>query len=167
VVDALSVRDASDRDLQFVQRMLYEAANRRGEEWPPFDVSMNEPRNVRFWRDFVRPGDVAVIAEKGQRPIGAAWVRRFAEGELGPGDDPAIPVLAIGIEPDHRGQGIGKLLMSDLIPRVAASGAPAIDLTTNTFNEPGIRLYLGQGFVEIWRSSDTVRMRLALLATEQ
>ncbi|MBI2709354.1 MAG: GNAT family N-acetyltransferase [Actinobacteria bacterium] len=71
--DSVRVRPATTADLEFVKRMLYEAANRPGDRWPSFEDSMAEPRNQRFWRDWSRPGDVAVIAEAADRPVGAAW----------------------------------------------------------------------------------------------
>jgi ribosomal protein S18 acetylase RimI-like enzyme len=161
----LTVRDAVAPDRPFIQRMLYEAANKPGEEWPPFEASINEARNVRHWRDWMRPGDVGVVAEQDGEPVGAAWVRQFGRGELGPLDDPSTPVLAIAVESDHRGQGVGKMLMSALMSRAAASGFQAVDLPTGTFNQAGLRLYEGAGFVETARIGDTVRMRATHTST--
>jgi hypothetical protein len=96
----VTVRDSVPEDLVFMKRMLYEAANRAGEEWPPFDVAMDELRNRRFWSGLMtRSTDVGVIAEHNGDPIGACWVRQFAEGERGPMDEPGVPVLAIAVEP--------------------------------------------------------------------
>ena len=41
----LYVRAALADDLPFIQRMLYEAANRPGEDWPALEASIQEPRN--------------------------------------------------------------------------------------------------------------------------
>lgn len=70
----------------------------------------------------MRRGDVGVVAEDGIVPVGAAWIRRFAGEELSPIDDEDVPVLAIGVERDHRGRGVGGLLMDALIQRARASG---------------------------------------------
>jgi hypothetical protein len=58
-LDALIVRDATPDDLGFVQRMLYEAVNRPGDDWPTLEDCMEEPRNWRHWVGFMtREGDV-------------------------------------------------------------------------------------------------------------
>ena len=49
----LHIRAALVDDLPFIQRMLYEAANRPGEDWPAFEASIQERRNARFWRDWM------------------------------------------------------------------------------------------------------------------
>jgi hypothetical protein len=67
-LDALIVRDATRDDLGFVQRMLYEAANRPGTDWPPFEDCMEEPQNRRHWIGLMtRAGALGVIAELGSR----------------------------------------------------------------------------------------------------
>ena len=42
---SLHIRAALTDDLPFIQRMLYEAANRPGEDWPALEASIQEPRN--------------------------------------------------------------------------------------------------------------------------
>jgi ribosomal protein S18 acetylase RimI-like enzyme len=156
------VRTAGPEDLAFLKKMLYEAANRPGTEWPPLEQSLNEPWNRRFWIGWPRKGDLGVVAQDGHTPVGAAWLRRFSGAELSPNDDPEVPVLAIAVERDRRGQGIGKELMSELIQRAKRQGIRAIDLTTGLFNEPALRLYRANGFEETNRRGDSVRMRSVL-----
>jgi ribosomal protein S18 acetylase RimI-like enzyme len=158
----LGVRPAFDEDLPFLRRMLYEAANRPGSPWPAFDVSMEEARNKRFWSGWTRGGDVGVVAEDGSVPVGAAWIRRFAGEELSPIDDEDVPVLAIGVERDYRGRGVGGLLMDALIEQARTSGIHAISLTTGLFNDAAVRLYRRHGFVEVLRRGEGVKMVLVL-----
>jgi hypothetical protein len=108
------VRLATVGDLPFIQRMLYEAANRPGDEWPSFEASMSDDRNRRFWMSWQREGDIGIVAEYGSTPVGAAWIRSFSGSDLPPIDDPDIQVLAIGIEETFRSQGIGGLMMNAL-----------------------------------------------------
>ena len=158
----LGVRPAVEEDLAFLRRMLYEAANRPGEPWPAFDVSMEEARNRRFWSGWMREGDVGVVAEDGSVPVGAVWIRRFAGEELSPIDDEKVPVLAIGVERDYRGRGVGGLLMDALIEQARASDVRAISLTTGLFNDAAVRLYRRRGFAEVLRRGDGVKMVLVL-----
>jgi len=150
-------------DTAFLQRMLYEAVNTRpGKTWSDFEASMSEPRNRRFWIAWGRDGDLGVVAEYGRRAIGAAWIRRFDGDDLGPVDDPSIPVMAIGVEGDHRSVGIGGLLLDGLIASARLAKVEVIALTTNTWNEAALRLYARRGFEESSRHDVTVRMHLRL-----
>jgi ribosomal protein S18 acetylase RimI-like enzyme len=142
--------------------MLYEAANRPGTEWPDFEVSMEEPRNRRFWSGWMRAGDLGIVAEDDQVQVGAAWIRSLAGDELSPIDDPDVPVLAIGVELHHRGRGVGGLLMDALIAEARAKGVRSISLTTGLFNEAAVRLYRRCGFEEVLRRGDGVQMYLLL-----
>ena len=143
--------------------MLYEAANAPGEVWPPFEDSMHEPRNRRFWEGLMtREGDLGVIAELHATPIGAAWIRRMGKGERIPGDDPEVPVLVIGVERDQRGLGVGTLLVSSLLNRAHEARIRAIDLTASSSNGVAVRLYRARGFTEVARYGEAIRMRALL-----
>jgi ribosomal protein S18 acetylase RimI-like enzyme len=160
-LDALIVRGARQDDLAFMQRMLYEAANRPGEDLPAFEDCMEEPRNRRHWVGLMtREGDVGVIADLSRARVGAAWVRRMRGDELGPIDDPAVPVLAIAVESEYRGRGIGGRLMTALLERVRNTGTGAIDLDTGSFNEAAVKLYHTQGFVDTGYHGEGIRMRI-------
>ena len=52
--------------------------------------------------------------------------------------------------------------MSALIDQARRSGVKAIDLTTGSFNEAGVKLYHSNGIVEVGRFGDAIRMRLSL-----
>jgi ribosomal protein S18 acetylase RimI-like enzyme len=110
----------------------------------------------------MREGDIGVVAEDGTILVGAAWIRRFAGEELSPIDDEGVPVLAIGVEHDYRGRGVGGLLMDALIEQARASGVRTISLTTGLFNQAAVRLYSGRGFVEVLRRGEGVKMVLVL-----
>ncbi len=160
--DRIRVRAATVDDLPFMQRMLYEAANRPGDSWPQMDECINEPRNLRFWEGWPREGDIGVIAEDAGSCIGAAWLRRFSDDELLPADDPDIPVLAIAVEAGHRGRGVGHALLGELLRAARACGVAEINLTTGLFNEAALRLYRAHGFQEVYRRGDAVKMRASL-----
>lgn len=138
--------------------MLYEAANRPGGEWPSFVESMNEDRNRRFWTDFPREGELGVIAVEGERPVGACWVRYLRGSELSEIDDPLVPVLAIGVEEDVRGDGVGSALLAALITYADDHGIARISLTTGLSNIAAVRLYERNGFLEVRRQGDAVQM---------
>jgi ribosomal protein S18 acetylase RimI-like enzyme len=156
------VRAARADDLPFLRRMLYEAANRPGTEWPEFEASMGEARNRRYWSGWMRSGDIGVVAEDGAVPVGMAWIRFFGDDERSPIEEPDVPVLAIGVERGHRGRGVGGFLMDALIAAARANDVRAIDLTTGLFNDAAVRLYRRRGFEEVLRRGEGIQMRLAL-----
>ena len=109
-----------------------------------------------------RDGDLGVIAEVDHVPVGAAWIRIMGEGERGPQDDPEVPLLAIGVDREHRGRGIGSKLMRSLLDVARTAEVRAIDLTTGSFNAPAVRLYHRCGFEDVASNGGTVRMRATL-----
>ena len=156
------VRDATASDISFIQEMLYEAANRPGDNWPPLDESIRKSGNFRFWRDWPRPGDIGVIAEADRAPVGAAWIRHFEGEDLAPWDESGVPVLAIGVVDRFRDKGIGRGLLDALIARASSEQVRAIDLATGTFNERAVHLYHALGFRDTNRSGHAIGMRLTL-----
>lgn len=96
--------------------MLGEAAVWRPDRATPTATEvMADPRYARYLAGWPRPGDVGLIAEQGG-PVGAAWYRTFTEADPGYGfvaED--VPELAMAVVASHRGQGVGRLLLSGLI----------------------------------------------------
>jgi ribosomal protein S18 acetylase RimI-like enzyme len=82
------------------------------------------------------------------------------ENELRPLDDPAVPVLAMAVESEYRGRGVGGRLMTALLERVRNTGTGAIDLDTGSFNEAAVKLYHSQGFVDTGHYGEGIRMRI-------
>jgi ribosomal protein S18 acetylase RimI-like enzyme len=157
----ITLREAGPSDVEFLKEMLYQAANRPGEAWPPFDECINLERNRRFWMEWPRPADIGVIAEESERlAVGAAWIREFQPQErLSPYDEPGVPELAIAVRDGYRGKRIGDALMDRLIRCASERGLTAISLSTGTFNTAALRLYERHGFREIARRDEAVRMK--------
>ncbi|MDO4888263.1 MAG: GNAT family N-acetyltransferase [Actinomycetaceae bacterium] len=77
-------------------------------------------------------------------------------------------VLTIGVAPSHRGQGLGGLLLDELLSLAAADGAEEVFLEVRSRGEVARRLYESRGFVTVglrrgyYRDDDALIMRLAL-----
>lgn len=56
--------------------------------------------------------------------------------------------LGMGVHADHRGRGIGSLLLHAVIARTRELGLEKIELGVYASNEPAIRLYRSVGFTE-------------------
>ena len=143
--------------------MFVAAAN-----WSPdrrartMDEWLTDEHTLRYIGDWGRNGDVGFIAEADGRPIGAIWRRSFATLEPGYGflsED--IPEIAIGIDPEWRGQGIGTRLLTALADEARAAGVAAMSLSVEHLN-PAVRLYLRQGYRIVTSSRDDHVMRLDL-----
>jgi ribosomal protein S18 acetylase RimI-like enzyme len=147
-------------DASFLERMFVEAALWRP-EWPRADleVLIQQPMLARYFRDWGRTGDLALLALEGELRVGAAWYRVFPAGEPGYGHvAPDIPELGIAIERDWRGRGIGRLLLHDLQAAASERGFPGLSLSVHAEN-PAIRLYERAGFEHAARSETAITMR--------
>ena len=146
----LAVRPARPDDLGFLRSMVYEAGYPAGAERPPLDEALAEPHNARYLDGWRRPGDAGVVALAGDRPVGAAWYRRFAPEELAVGfADPSVPELAIAVAEGHRGRGLGRVLLAALCDRARRAGFAALDLNVSPENRPALALYRRVGFAEV------------------
>ncbi|MCS5478530.1 ribosomal protein S18-alanine N-acetyltransferase [Corynebacterium sp. YIM 101645] len=68
--------------------------------------------------------------------------------QLGPRHDPEFEIHTIGVDPDHRRRGLGRLLMQQLLAVVDSTGGEAF-LEVRTDNEAAIALYEGLDFERI------------------
>jgi ribosomal protein S18 acetylase RimI-like enzyme len=154
------VRAATDDDVTFLGRMLYEAATWRADSPRPSrsDV-LNRAEIAVYLGGWGRTGDTATVAEDdGGRPLGAAWYRLFSEAEHGFGFVSAeIPEISIGVERDARGRGVGTSLLDALIERAKAQRVGALSLSVEHDN-PAVRLYERAGFHILGRAGGALTM---------
>lgn len=162
-VPEMVVRPVGPADLGVVQRALYLAALWAGEDeqWPPGRVLAHE-YFVMYHAGWGREGDVGVMAVVDGAPIGAAFGRLFTEEEHGHGFvDRDTPEIAIGVEPSHRGRGIGRALLTALADAYRRLGITAMSLSVENGNQ-AVRLYERAGFVTV-RHDGNARVMLARL----
>ena len=58
-------------------------------------------------------------------------------------------VMTVAVVPGHRGQGLGDVLLGELLRRAADGGAASVMLEVRADNEPARRLYERHGFEEV------------------
>ena len=122
------------------------------------DTVMALPQLRRYFVGMGRSGDAGVVAvtTDGAR-LGVAWYRLFSAEETGFGFIAVdVPVLAMGVVPEERGQGIGGALLDALLALAREQGFRALSLAVDRQN-PARRLYERKGFRDagISDSSDT------------
>lgn len=146
----IQLRKSQHTDLPFLRTMLYEAVFwRESADRPSFEIGLAYPEVRKVLADWgKREGDTAVIAEINSIPVGAAWIRYWTD------DNPIrgylqedTPVLVIGVDADHRHQGIGKQLMAWMIAYAAKHCIEQISLMVSKDNFAQ-NLYRQQGFLE-------------------
>lgn len=154
MTDPVAIRPAVPGDEAFLRRMLYLAlfVPPGAEPFPPGVV--DEPAIAHYVVGWGRDGDVGRIAERGGRPIAAAWVRRWRPDDRGYGwVDDAVPELSIAVEPSEQGRGTGTRLVQELLAVV-----PEMSLSVDRRN-PAVRLYERLGFIVVTSDGDTLTMQ--------
>ena len=95
-------------------------------------------------------GDYGVVAECDGTIIGIAWTRIIpAYGHV----DENAPELAISVLPEHRGIGIGTMLMEHLFELLGKHGYKQISLSVQQDN-PAARFYQQLGYEIIRENTD-------------
>ncbi len=134
----------------FLWDMLYESLY-VAEGQKPYKRKIIYQSNLsKYAENWGKEKDIGVIAidNNTNNKIAAAWLRLFKGKNKGYGHvDDACPELAIAVLKPFRRQGIGSLLISELIAE-ATSLFQAISLSVLIEN-PAINLYKKSGFVSI------------------
>ncbi len=142
-------------DESFLWEMLYLALHVPDGQ-PPFPREIvQEPEIRHYVEGWGRRGDMGVMALDEEKPVGAAWLRLFADHDRGFGYvDEATPELSIAVLPEYRGHGIGTALLHRALEMVAFC-YNTVSLSVTKSN-PAYRLYARMGFVTVsrrWRDA--------------
>ena len=108
-------------------------------------------------RQLEKPDVVVLVAERESEVLGYTYA-----GLEGPDfmalRGPAGALYDIVVDPAHRGQGVGRMLLDATLAALAARGAPRVVLSTAERNEPAQRLFARAGFrrtmIEMTRELD-------------
>ena len=155
----MNIRPATAKDVQFLKKMLYEAA-RWNPDWPrePMEEVLADPMTVRYHQGWGREGDGGVIAEIDGEPAGAAWYRLFTVDEPGYGFvDEKTPELGIAVVPIHRRKGIGEALLRSCMVQAREEGFQALSLSVAPHNRSRM-MYPRAGFEKVGESGGSWTM---------
>ena len=150
----LRLRGADGFDQPFLQQVFvlaadWNAATARGaEHW------MSDPVLEKYLGTWREGSDFGFIVEAGVQPVGALWMRYFAQADGSYGFvDERTPELTLGVRDGFRGEGVGRTLL--LAAQDAAPGR--LSLSVEDGNR-AIRLYESVGFAPVGRVGNSTTM---------
>ncbi len=136
------IREIRQGEYAILDEFLYEAIFiPKGVEAPPKSI-IKKPELQVYVSDFGRKDDCCLVVEVGGEIVGAVWSRIMSD--YGHVDD-SVPSLAISLYPDFRGQGIGTVLMKEMLALIRKRGYKKVSLSVQKANY-AYRLYLKAGF---------------------
>lgn len=140
----LLIRDASSEDLEEVDALMQRA-------YQEFESSVSTGFAESYLEDarqvHSRLGELdLIVAERDGRLIGVVTLYRDGSkyGTGWPAEWPAVRLL--GVDPEERGKGIGKALVSECLDRARRQGAGRVGLHTTPFMLAAQRMYESMGF---------------------
>jgi ribosomal protein S18 acetylase RimI-like enzyme len=154
------LRDASSDDSMLVKKTLYTALSWNPEApIPPFEDVVAHPKIAVYHEAWMREGDDGVVAETDDGVfVGMSFCRLFSDGEDAQGFvDEMTPELAVGVEAQFRGLGVGHRLLERLHESRGAAGVQRMSLSVDADN-PAVRLYERLGYAEERRHGDGIVM---------
>lgn len=139
------IREIRQREYAVLDEFLYEAIFiPKGVEAPPKSI-IRKPELQVYVSDFGRKDDCCLVVEVEGKIVGAVWSRIM--NDYGHVDD-SVPSLAISLYPDFRGQGIGTVLMKEMLALLRKRGYKKVSLSVQKANY-AYRLYLKAGFTVV------------------
>lgn len=154
----IELRRAETEDDDLIRRILSLAVGWRS----PGPLADRASGHDAYHEGWMRNDDVGVLAFSGIEFVGGAYARR-----VGPADgtygylDPDLWELTIGVEHDHRRQGLGRLVLETLKARTLERGIAGLSLSVEIDN-PAVRLYESAGFVVVERRQTDLVMSWSL-----
>jgi ribosomal protein S18 acetylase RimI-like enzyme len=156
-MDNITFRPLASADESFLWEMLYLALF-VPEGSPPLPRdSIHSPELRRYVQGWGKPNDEGFLAQDGNVPVGAVWIRLLTAKNRGYGYvDDQTPELSIAVLPEYRGMGIGEGLMLRLFSSLKSHYA-AVCLSVSVEN-PASRLYLNMGFYVAGDDGSSLKM---------
>lgn len=141
-----TIREASlDRDLPAVRRLWFDHLGssrtllaERYDIHLPVEVAVEH--DIETIQKFQPPSGRILLAETSAGPIGTGSFRMIRAG--------VAEIKRMYVDPAHRGEGVGRLLLAALVRSAKDAGYRSMKLETAPYRAPAIALYKSVGFVE-------------------
>jgi len=158
---AVRIRPAMPADLKAVGR-LGALLVRTHHDFDPDRFVAATPRTEHGYGSFLgtqleEPNIIVLVAERDGEVIGYTYAGVEGTDYMSL-RGPAGVLYDIVVDPAHRGQGVGRVLLDATLEALKAKGAPRVVLSTAERNEPAQRLFARAGFrrtmIEMTRELD-------------
>ncbi len=140
------IREMKPSEYPQLDEFLYNAIFQRdSENLLPKSVT-KQPELLVYIKDFGRTDDHCLVAECGQKLVGAVWTRILSGEVKGFGNiDESTPEFAISLIEGYRNKGIGTALMKAMINLLTKKGYKQTSLAVQKDNY-AVRMYKAIGF---------------------
>ncbi|MEF2965384.1 GNAT family N-acetyltransferase [Paenibacillus sp. M1] len=154
----LKIRKAVENDEAFLSEMLFLSLfTPEGQE--PFSKDiLTDPSISKYVDGWGRDDDIGFIALIDDEPVGSVAARFFSENNKGYGFvDSKTPELGMAIRTEHRGKGIGSVLLNTILKELKDRGIDSVSLSVDPGN-PVLRLYKRFGFIQVGMVGTSITM---------
>ncbi len=141
-----SVRGATAADRGLLARATLDNLNWNGPRFTMHEVE-GTPQFRHYYEGWPNGEDFGLVAEDAESvAVAVVWLRYFTAEDPGYGFvAETIPELSIWVSVEHRGQGVGGLLLRRATEAARSRGVTAISLSVEGGN-PAAKLYARHGF---------------------
>ena len=153
------IRPIHSTEIPLLKDFLYEAIFiPEGTVTPPRDILDDESLQV-YIQDFGKSSDdYCLVAEVGDKVVGAIWSRIMNDyGHIA--DD--VPSIAISFYKEYRNQGIGSVLLKQMLDLLKSKGYKSVSLSVQKANY-AMRMYQKAGFNILSDDGEEVIMQCPL-----
>ena len=156
-----NLRPLKQEEYSLLEDFLYDAIFVPvGEEALPRSVLL-EPSIQNYYQDFGRAHDYCRVAEQEGKLLGAVWARVLSGPVKGYGYvDEHTPELAISVQKEFRGRGIGTALLRAMLDLLQRAGYGQTSLSVQKEN-PAADLYKRLGFTTLEEKDEDYLMLYA------
>ncbi|NQT26000.1 GNAT family N-acetyltransferase [candidate division KSB1 bacterium] len=152
----VDITPLTSKDTAFLEEISYHAIYLPPGQKPyPREIIKERSlwKYIDSWGKETDRGLIAVLQSNSEK-VGAIWMRIFSKENPGYGfvaED--IPELSIAVLPEYRGQGIGTMLLEEML-KIAERRYRAVSLSVSIENMAN-RLYKRLGFKVVQQTSDS------------
>ena len=151
---AVTLRDAARADLPAILAIHNSTIDDTTTTWS--DQAETIEHRIEWFAARQAGGDPVVVAVDGDEVVGfTAWAWFRGEGKW-PGYRHTRE-LSVHVRDGHRGRGVGRLLLDDLVERAALADVHVLVAAVDSGNEDSIRFHRRMGFVEVARLPEVGR----------
>lgn len=160
--DSPIVRPITKSEIDFLDKMLYNAIFvPPGNDRLPDNI-IEHPEISKYIEDFGREGDICFVAQLNEDLVGAIWTRHFNESNKAYGFvDSDTPELSMAVYEQFRNKGIGTKLLNTMIKSLTDKGYRQVSLSVDIINY-AYDLYKKIGFKDYKLIGESMTMILTL-----